>query len=119
MAAPPDDPGPIVVGILYPTHWLGDDDAWAEERAAIEAIDPRVEVVLEEYSETHELRTARGGPDADALRDRVPQLTDAQRAALARMEVAVALDLPFDIGSVAPNLRWVQAVGAGTAQLQS
>jgi phosphoglycerate dehydrogenase-like enzyme len=31
----------------------------------------------------------------------------------------VAIDLPFDIATHAPNLRWVQCVGAGTAQLQS
>jgi phosphoglycerate dehydrogenase-like enzyme len=48
-----------------------------------------------------------------------PELTDAQREALAVIEVAVAIDLPFDVITHAPNLKWVQCVGAGTAQLQS
>ena len=75
--------------------------------------------MVERYDEPHELRSARGKPDAHERRDQAPALTDAQRAAFGRVEVAVAIDLPFDVAAVAPGLRWVQAVGAGTAQLQS
>jgi phosphoglycerate dehydrogenase-like enzyme len=78
-----------------------------------------VRVVAERYDEPHELRSARGKPDAERVREQAPALTDAQAAAFAQVHVAVAIDLPFDIGTVAPNLRWVQAVGAGTGQLQS
>jgi phosphoglycerate dehydrogenase-like enzyme len=118
----PDESMPdesIVVGILYPTEWYGDADGFAREVSRLEALDPRIEVVLTEYVEPHELRTLRGKPGADALRDRSASLTDAQRAVLGRAHVVIALDLPFDTDVVAPNLRWVQAVGAGTAQLQS
>ena len=109
----------IVVAVLYPSWWYGDDDGFRREVDAIAALDPRLRVVVEPYEEDHALRTARGLPDADAARSMVPPLTDAQRAALAEAEIALAIDLPFDVASVAPRLRWVQAVGAGTAQLQS
>jgi phosphoglycerate dehydrogenase-like enzyme len=36
-----------------------------------------------------------------------------------RVDAVVTLDLPFDVGIVAPRLAWVQGVGAGSAQLQS
>lgn len=110
---------PVVVGLLYPTEWYGRPDAFAAAVQALEAIDPRVQVVVEPYVEPHELRSARGKPGAEALVDRAPELTDAQRDALGQVEVALAIDLPFDVGVVAPRLRWVQAVGAGTGQLQS
>src|SRR5437588_2851658 len=110
---------PVVVGVLYPPEWYGDAGRFAAEVAAIEELDPRVRVVVETYDEPHELRSARGKPGAERLRDQAPPLTDSQREVLARAEVALAIDLPFDVASVAPNLRWVQAVGAGTGQLQS
>ena len=43
--------------------------------------------------------------------------TEAARAALASAEVVIALDLPLDVATLAPNLRWVQAYGAGVGQL--
>ena len=109
----------MVVGILYPPEWYGDAEGFARELATLEGLDERVEVIAATYVESHELRSARGKPGAADLRDRVPELTDAQRDALARIHVAVAIDLPFDVASHAPNLRWVQSVGAGTGQLQS
>jgi phosphoglycerate dehydrogenase-like enzyme len=117
------DPGTsaetVVVGILYPAEWFGTPEALAEEIARIEAVDPRIEVVVERYDEPHELRSARGKPGAPDLRDRAPALTDAQRAAFERIDAAIVIDLPYDVRDVAPRLRWVQAVGAGTGQLQS
>ena len=111
--------GPIVVGILYPPEWYGDEATFAREVAALEALDPRVEVVVERYDEPHDVRSARGKPGAADLRDRTPPLSDAQRDAFARIEVAIVIDLPYDVGVLAPRLRWVQAVGAGTGQLQT
>jgi phosphoglycerate dehydrogenase-like enzyme len=110
---------PVVVGVLYPPEWYGDPQDFAAEVSALEAIDPRVEVVVESYVEPHDLRTARGREHDAALRDLAPALSDAQQRTLARVDVAVAIDLPFDVATVAPKLRWVQAVGAGTGQLQS
>jgi phosphoglycerate dehydrogenase-like enzyme len=113
---------PVVVGILFPPEWLGEGAAAAI--ASLEELDPRVRVICETYVESHDLRSARGTPGAGAthdaaLRAEAPELTDAHRAAFEQVHVVLALDLPFDVAEVAPNLRWVQAVGAGTAQLQS
>jgi len=120
MARPRSDgDAPIVVGVLYPPAWYGDRAGFADALARIAAIDPRIEVVVETYVEPHDLRSARGKPGADGHRAEAPPLTDAQRDALARVQVALAIDLPFDVRSVAPHLKWVQAVGAGTGQLQS
>jgi len=108
---------PIVVGVLVPPEWFGAD--FERAIASLETLDPRVRVIAEPYVESHDLRSARGKPGADGLRGDAPTLTEAQRATFAQVEVLLALDLPFDIAEVAPKLRWVQAVGAGTAQLQS
>jgi phosphoglycerate dehydrogenase-like enzyme len=112
------NPGPVVVGVLYPPEWYRDDAGFAREISELRA-DPRLEVLVETYVEPHDLRSARGKPGADALRAQAPTLSDAQRAVLAEVEVALAIDVPFDLARVAPKLRWVQAVGVGTGQLQS
>jgi phosphoglycerate dehydrogenase-like enzyme len=123
--ATPEDPRTervddvVTVGILYPPEWYRDDDGFARALERIRAVDPRVHVIAETYVEPHDLRTARGVEPPEAWRDRVPELTDAQRDAFARVDVVVAIDLPPDVATVAPRLRWVQCVGAGTAQLQS
>jgi phosphoglycerate dehydrogenase-like enzyme len=49
--------------------------------------------------------------------DATDELTDERRAQWARADVALALDLPADVGRLAPNLRWVQAIGAGVEHL--
>jgi phosphoglycerate dehydrogenase-like enzyme len=111
---------PVVVGLFFPPSMYGrhgDDDAAV---AALRAIDPRVEVVVERYIEDQALRTIRNGPPPyEAARALAPALTERQREALEQAEVALALDLPFDVASLAPNLQWVQGVGAGVGPLQS
>ncbi len=107
----------LVVGVLIPPEWLG--AGFDAALASIEELHPRVRVVAETYIESHDLRSARGTPGATDLRADAPALSEAQRAAFAQVQVVLALDLPFDVAEVAPELRWVQAVGAGTAQLQS
>ncbi len=119
MPDPSSEGAPIVVGILYPPEWYGAPDDFADAVAAVEALDPRLRVVVETYAEAHELRSARGKPGAERLKDQASPLTDAQRAAFRDLTVALAIDLPFDVRNVAPSLEWVQAVGAGTGQLQS
>src|SRR5437773_184025 len=89
--------GSIVIGILYPPAWYGDPDGFAGELAELVGVDPRVQVVAEAYEEPHELRTARGKPGAAVPAELAPALTDAQRAAFAELDVAVAIDLPFDV----------------------
>jgi phosphoglycerate dehydrogenase-like enzyme len=109
----------ITVGVLYPPEWYRDDDGFRASLDRIAAVDPRVTVIAECYVEPHELRSVRVGAEADQHREKAPELTGAQRDALSAIDVAVAIDLPFDIATHAPGLRWVQCVGAGTAQLQS
>lgn len=106
----------LVVGVFYPPEWNPD---FGEHVARLAAIDPRIEVVTEAYSEPEESRAGRGVPPYDDVRHLAPELTDAQMAAFGQVECCVAIDLPFDVATIAPNLRWVQGVGAGVAQLQS
>jgi len=112
--------GPIVIGVLYPPVWFGGDAAITAAAATVEAIDPRIEVVVETYEEGQYQRTLRGSPAGiEAARAAAPELTDAQRAMFARVHAVIAIDLPFDVATIAPDLAWVQGVGAGTAQLET
>lgn len=107
---------------MYPPEWFGSQQGFDAELARIEAVDPRVDVVVTTYVEPHELRTARGTPvdadtgDHDAVEG--PPISAEDRETLGRINVALAIDLPSDITAVAPKLAWVQAVGSGTAHLQ-
>lgn len=112
--------GPIVLGICYPPAWFGGADAIAEVARGVEALDPRIEVVVEPYEEGQRQRTLRGSPEGTTeARASAPELTDAQRAMFARVHAVIAIDLPFDVAALAPDLVWVQGVGAGTAQLET
>ena len=112
--------GPIVLGILYPTQWFGGDEGVAEVARSLRALDPRIEVLPVVYVEGQHLRTLRGSPGGTAeARALAPELTDEQRAMFGRVHGVIAIDLPFDVGTLAPHLAWVQGVGAGTAQLQT
>lgn len=116
----PPSTGPIVLGLLYPTAWFGDRAALQAAIDEVAAIDPRIELVIEPYDEGQALRTLRGRPEhLTEARAKAPALTDAQRAVFERVHGVLAIDLPFDVGSIAPQLAWVQGIGAGTAQLQS
>jgi phosphoglycerate dehydrogenase-like enzyme len=106
----------LVVGVLYPPDW---NSAFDDDLDRLRALDPSIEVVAEPYSEPFEVRTGRGVPPYDDIMQLMPALSDAQRDALGRIDCCLAIDLPFDVAAVAPNLRWVQGVGAGIAQLQS
>src|SRR6266566_4623538 len=95
----PDEP--IVVGVFYPLIYWGDAEGFARD----------VEVINEEYVESHEFRTLRAQKSPEELRPLAPAVTDAQKVAFARVHVALTLDLPYDIASLAPNLKWVQGLG--------
>lgn len=116
---PPND-GPIVIGILYPPEWFGDADVFDAAVRDIEAVDPRIEVTVVTYEEGQSMRTLRGS-DAHMAEARAsaPPLSAEQRAMFERVHAVVAIDLPFDVGSIAPGLAWVQGIGAGSAQLES
>ena len=114
------DAGPVVLGVLHPPEWFG---ARADLDAALDAVrslDPRIEVIVETYEEGQHLRTLRGRPDGiDEARRLAPTLTAAQLSMFGRVTAVLAIDLPFDVGSVAPHLAWVQGLGSGHAQLES
>ena len=118
QAVRPD--GPLVIGLMYPEDYEArprqelDDDL-----AALRALDPAIEIIEVRYVNSPELRTRRGSSPGADLRHLAPALTPAQRDAFSRVEVSLTLDLPFDVATVAPNLRWVQGLGAGVSQLLS
>ncbi|MEU0938571.1 D-2-hydroxyacid dehydrogenase [Embleya sp. NPDC005971] len=121
----PDAPeaAPIVVGIMYPAGWdIRPAHVLAADLDAVRALDPRLEIVDCRYVEPEGLRTARGRPgaaDRPELRDLAPVLTAEQRDLLARAEIVLVADLPFDVADLAPRLRWVQSCAAGNGQLLS
>ena len=106
----------LVVGVMYPTEF---DDRFEQHMADLAAVDPRIEIVVASYLEPSELRSGRGVPPYDAVRHLAPPLTAEQRDAFGRIECCVTLDLPFDVATIAPRLRWVQALGVGVAHLES
>ena len=83
----------IVVGILYPPAWYGSEEGFAAEVAALEAVDPRIEVVVVTYEEPHDVRTARGAGDPDLPEPQA--ISPEDRSALSRIHVALAIDLSF------------------------
>ena len=103
---------PLVIALMFPPV---PEPAVAD---ALAAVDPRVEVVWAPYIESADLRSAKG---RNAGRDPggyyLPELDDAARAALGRAHAVVGIDLPADLVDLAPNLRWVQAVTAGSDHL--
>jgi len=119
LRQPPAD-GTIVLAVLYPREWFADQAAFDASLDAVRAVDPRIEVLTVAYDEGQHLRTLRGRPEGiAAARGEAPPLTDEQRALFGRVHGVLALDLPFDVGALAPNLAWVQGIGAGYAQLES
>jgi phosphoglycerate dehydrogenase-like enzyme len=91
------------VVVAYP--WNADDALLAPLRDDF----PDVEVVAQPY-------LGQFGHHVPGASD---ELTDEHRAVWSRAEAALALDLPADIGTLAPHLRWVQAIGAGIDHLMS
>jgi hypothetical protein len=86
----------------------------------IEAVSEGVRVLSCPYETSHAVRTLR---DEDSWSPRIPELmpalSEAQRSAFARADVALALDVPLDLGVVAPRLCWVQSVGSGFSRYRS
>jgi phosphoglycerate dehydrogenase-like enzyme len=103
--------GPLVVHLAYPgIDQLVDLDQLAR-------VSPRIEMIQCTYQDSTDLRTAkRLRPFDKELRASEPPLDADQRAAFARAEVLLGLDAPFDLGAVAPRLRWIQAMGSGVGQ---
>jgi phosphoglycerate dehydrogenase-like enzyme len=106
--------GTLVVQIPYPAV------AAVADRARLAAIHPGVEVLTVPYEISHDQRVRREqDPLGAATQQGEPALTDEQAKAFARCEVILSLDAPLDIPRVAPNLRWIQAIGSGVGQYQA
>lgn len=104
----------IVVQIPYPAV------AAVADLARLTAIHPGVEVLTVPYEISHDQRVRREqDPRGEATQTGEPPLTAQQADAFARCEVVLSLDAPLDIPRVAPNLRWIQAIGSGVGQYQA
>ena len=113
----PDDKD--VISILYPTVWFAQPGGLDRALSELQAIDPRIEVVLAPFEEPHERRAARGADPTKDWHADAPEVSDEVRDALSRSHAILALDAPVDIVDRAPNLRWIQAFGAGADQFDS
>ncbi|MFN8027818.1 MAG: D-2-hydroxyacid dehydrogenase [Acidimicrobiia bacterium] len=82
-------------------------------------MDPRIEVLVVPYDEGSTCVRSAAAGGRRHRKGEAPLLTDEQRAMFDRVHGVLALDLPFDVGTVAPNLAWVQGIGAGYAQLET
>jgi phosphoglycerate dehydrogenase-like enzyme len=91
----------LTVVVAYP--WNADDELLAPLRDRF----PEVELVAQPYLGQfgHHVPGASDGMSDDEL------------AVWARADAALALDVPLGVGELAPDLRWVQAIGAGIDHL--
>ncbi len=111
-------PDPLVVAICYPSWWWNEPGAFEAAVAELEALGS-VEVLELPYEEEHERRAGRGAdPTRDWAADQ-PEMSAETLGGFSRIHVALALDIPVGVTSLAPNLRWVQAFGAGSDQFVS
>lgn len=79
---------------------------------------PNLDVHNIAYADPPAVRQARRRRElTPELAAQCPPLAAGDEAALAQAEVVIARDLPLDLETRAPSLRWVQAVGAGIEQL--
>lgn len=105
---------PLVIYVPFPMlHGVVDVER-------LRGIHPDIEVLTVPYEIDHALRTAREQePFSEEVRRTQPPLSDDQREAFARAHVIFTLDVPADLPPLAPNLRWIQAIGSGVGQFVS
>lgn len=110
---------PITVAITYPTAWYGDPAGFAAEVGRLEALDPRVRVVVVPYLEDDQRRSTRRTMSAAELAALPVELTPEAAAALATVDAALGLDLPPEVARHLPRLRWFQVIGSGSDHVPS
>jgi phosphoglycerate dehydrogenase-like enzyme len=107
----PTLPEPFVIHVPFPMLHP------AIDRERLRAIVAGAQVVTTPFEIDHEQRTRREqDPFGEEVRRREPPLDAEQRDAFARAHVIFTLDVPADLPSHAPNVRWVQAIGSGVGQ---
>jgi phosphoglycerate dehydrogenase-like enzyme len=110
----------IVIAVTYP-RWMEvrPEAETLHDLALVAEMDPRVRVVRDEYEDSEEMRTLRGTPPFDGLQEQQAPISERMRDLLGEAEVILGLDLPFELLTLAPELRWVQCMGAGVGPLIS
>jgi phosphoglycerate dehydrogenase-like enzyme len=110
----------IVIAVTYP-RWMEvrPGSKTRHDIALVEEMDPRVRVVRDEYEDSEEMRTRRGTPPFDGLHELEAPIPERIRELLGDAEIILGLDLPFELLTLAPRLRWVQCMGAGVGPLIS
>ena len=79
----------------------------------VRGVAPGLDVRTVSYQDTAQSRSARGRGDMDAAVRDTQQPTAEQAAAFAQADIVLAFDLPVGIGRTAPQLQWIQGIGAG------
>jgi phosphoglycerate dehydrogenase-like enzyme len=101
---------PIVVCLGYPA--LADD----RYAARLRAIDPRIEVVPLPVDPKGDWLTVAPDQPHDEPPPWALGQADERKTSLARAEVLILLHVSKDLMALAPNLRWLQGIGAGVEQ---
>jgi phosphoglycerate dehydrogenase-like enzyme len=107
------------IGVLYPSRYHPTPESFDAAVDELRAAEPAATVLVAEFVDPSELRTRRSSPTFRRGPHDVHHLDDHVAEVLSQVDVVLALDLPFDVATWAPSLRWVQAVGAGVGQLRS
>lgn len=90
-------------------------DVLDPERLA--SIRPGIEVRTVHYDLPHEEHTRRSlEPRSPEVVEGEIELTDELRDALAVADIMLTLNAPLDLPTLAPRLRWIQAMGSGVGQ---
>jgi len=98
--------------------WFAEPGGLDRAVADLQAISPDIEVVIAPYEEEWNRRSDRGAhPDRDWLATQ-PDLTQEFSQELGRANAILALDIPIDLATLAPNLQLLQALGAGADQFR-
>jgi phosphoglycerate dehydrogenase-like enzyme len=113
------EPRPLVVGVMYPLRLDSGTATSFGAALALQGVRRPLDFRQIPWADTAEVRAAKGESSHGRrwIAARESPLDEGQLADLRDAEVLVALDLPLDIASLAPRLRWVQGVGAGVGQL--
>jgi phosphoglycerate dehydrogenase-like enzyme len=109
----------VVLGVLYPGQLYSGEAGSSAALAELRAVDRRLDVLVCAYEQPRELRVLRTEVSPERYRARETPLTERQRELFDQAEIVFTQDLPSDLGWVAPNLKWVQGIGAGTEHLQA
>lgn len=100
--------GELVIGVLYPLSVHRERRELDVELERLAALDSSVRVLVD----------AGGEDGVPAITAQGRGLTDRQREVLRESEVLLALNLPAAMPSLAPRLRWVQAISTGVDHLR-